>query len=56
MQENRLIEILRNHKLRVTECRLAVLDQFIVAGHALSQRDLEENQIQFDRVTLYRTL
>lgn len=48
--------ILRNHKLRVTNCRLDVLEMFADRGHALSQKDLENQLTQYDRVTLYRTL
>ncbi|XOV94287.1 MAG: Fur family transcriptional regulator [Bacteroidota bacterium] len=50
------IEILKNHNLRVTDCRIAVLQQFMKTDHALSQSDLDENCSGFDRVTLYRTL
>ncbi len=56
MQHAHLISILRQHQLRITDCRLAVLEQFINAGHALSQKDLEIEHAGFDRVTLYRTL
>lgn len=49
-------EILKEHKLRITDCRLDVLDLFISRGHALSQKDLEDELTEYDRVTLYRTL
>ncbi|MEO9966854.1 MAG: transcriptional repressor [Reichenbachiella sp.] len=49
-------EILKKHGLRVTDCRLDVLDLFINKSQALSQKDLEENLAAYDRVTLYRTL
>lgn len=54
--ENELRKILKNHQLRVTECRLAVMEYFIQSGNALSQGDLENHFTEFDRVTLYRTL
>lgn len=50
------ISILKNHNLRVTDCRIAVLQHFMKTDHALSQGDLEANYAEFDRVTLYRTL
>lgn len=49
-------EILKRHGMRVTDCRLDVLDLFINRKQALSQKDLEENLTAYDRVTLYRTL
>lgn len=49
-------EILKKHGMRITDCRLDVLDLFINQQRALSQKDLEENLTAYDRVTLYRTL
>ncbi|UXX77685.1 transcriptional repressor [Reichenbachiella carrageenanivorans] len=49
-------EILKRHGMRVTDCRLDVLDLFINSRQALSQKDLEEKLTAYDRVTLYRTL
>ncbi|WP_456461578.1 Fur family transcriptional regulator [Reichenbachiella sp.] len=48
--------ILKKHSLRVTDCRLDVLELFIKNEKALSQKDLEDSLINYDRVTLYRTL
>jgi Fur family ferric uptake transcriptional regulator len=49
--------ILQSHKLRITDCRLEIIQEFLDKSIALSHADLEEklNQ-QFDRVTIYRTL
>jgi Fur family transcriptional regulator, ferric uptake regulator len=51
------LSILQSHKLRVTDCRLDIIQEFLAKNVALSHSDLEEtlNQ-QFDRVTIYRTL
>jgi Fur family ferric uptake transcriptional regulator len=49
-------KLLKNHKLRITDCRIDVLDQFFNTRHALSFKDLEEELKDYDRVTLYRTL
>lgn len=49
--------ILRDSKLRLTPCRLAVLEYFNKASHALSHAMIEEKlQQNYDRVTIYRTL
>ena len=48
--------LLRDASLRVTDCRVAVLDAFLTRGYALSHAELEHELAQFDRVTLYRTL
>lgn len=48
--------ILKEHKLRVTDCRLDVLELFVKSDHALSQKDLEDHLTAYDRVTLFRTL
>ena len=50
-------KILKRNRLRLTNCRIAVLDGFISSEHALSHADLEkELKDKFDRVTIYRTL
>ena len=50
-------EILRNHKLKITETRLLVLDAFSKKSYAMSHSDLEMVlESKLDRVTLYRTL
>ena len=48
--------LLKSHKLRITDCRIDVLENFYKNDHALSFKDLEENLEDYDRVTLYRTL
>jgi len=48
--------ILKTHKLRVTEGRVDVLEFFIRQNKTLSFRDLEDEFTDSDRVTLYRTL
>ena len=50
-------ELLKSHKLKVTEARTLVLDAFSDKNYALSHSELEtilDNKL--DRVTLYRTL
>lgn len=49
-------KILKSHKLRITDCRIDVLENFYKTDHALSFKDLEETLKDYDRVTLYRTL
>ncbi|MFN3998845.1 Fur family transcriptional regulator [Algoriphagus sp.] len=51
------LTILQSHKLRITDCRLDIIQEFLAKNVALSHSDLEDtlNQ-QFDRVTIYRTL
>jgi Fur family ferric uptake transcriptional regulator len=49
-------KLLKNHALRITDCRIDVLEQFYKASHALSFKDLEKDLEEYDRVTLYRTL
>lgn len=47
---------LKNHDLRITDCRIDVLEFFFKSSYALSFSDLEESLAEYDRVTLYRTL
>lgn len=56
MSQDNLKSILKNHSLRITECRLDVIQYFLDEKSALSQGDLENKLTQYDRVTLYRTL
>lgn len=49
-------KLLKGHTLRVTDCRIDVLQRFYNSTHALSFKDLEESLGDYDRVTLYRTL
>ena len=49
--------ILKQFKLRNTDCRIDILDLFLDKDFALSNADIEENvNKSFDRVTVYRTL
>ena len=56
MSETNLKSILKSHDLRITDCRMDVMQFFIDTKGALSQGDLESKFTQYDRVTLYRTL
>lgn len=56
MNQGRLKEILKEHNLRITNCRLDVMEFFMEENRALSQGDLETKFNNYDRVTLYRTL
>ena len=49
-------DILKNHKLRVTDGRKEILNYFLQKENALSYKDLEDRFNTLDRVTLYRTL
>jgi len=49
-------QLLRQHQLRITGARVAVLEQFVYSRHALTHADLEAALSAYDRVTLYRTL
>jgi len=56
MEATNLKAILKTYGLRVTDCRLGVIQLFLETKGALSQGDLESKFKQYDRVTLYRTL
>jgi Fur family ferric uptake transcriptional regulator len=56
MKYSEIKQALKNHKLRITDCRVDVLDLFIKKGKALSFKELEDELKEYDRVTLYRTL
>jgi len=49
-------KLLKSHNLRITDCRIDVLERFYSNDHALSFKNLEEDLEDYDRVTLYRTL
>ena len=49
-------KLLKNHNLRITDCRIDVLERFYSNDHALTFKDLEKDLEDYDRVTLYRTL
>jgi len=49
--------ILQAHHLRITDCRVAIIREFLDKSIALSHSDLEDTlNKEFDRVTIYRTL
>ncbi len=55
--EQEIKNILKDFKLRNTNCREEILDVFLQRDFALSHADLETNISEtFDRVTVYRTL
>lgn len=56
MEQDQLKQTLKQHGLRVTDCRVEVLAFFSSHEHALSSRDLENSLSSYDRVTLFRTL
>lgn len=56
MKYSELRHILKNHKLRITDCRMDVLEFFLDQKKALSMKNLEDHFKGYDRVTLYRTL
>ena len=56
MKYSELKQNLKTHKLRITDCRMDVLEFFQQKKRALSFKDLEDKFHEYDRVTLYRTL
>ncbi len=56
MKYSELKKSLKNHKLRITDCRMDVLEYFQEHTKAVSIKDLEDKFQEYDRVTLYRTL
>jgi len=48
--------ILRNKNLRVTPFRKEVLEIFLNNEHAISIQHIEDALVEFDRITLYRTI
>ena len=51
------LQILQSHRLRITDCRLVIIQEFLDKNVALSHADLEDTlNKKFDRVTIYRTL
>lgn len=53
---SKAVEILKNHKLRVTDNRLGLVQLFLNTDVALSSSDIERSLPKIDRVTLYRTI
>ena len=50
-------DILKDHRLRITDNRQAILEHFLTFDHAISHADIENKLGSgFDRVTIYRTL
>ena len=57
MVSEQLDDLLKDHKLRNTQNRAAILDVFVKHESALSHADIEERLGEaIDRVTIYRTL
>lgn len=56
MKYSDLKQILKSHQLRVTDCRMDILEYFLNHEKALSFKNLEDQFAGYDRVTLYRTL
>lgn len=56
MKYSDLKKTLKKHALRITDCRMDVLEIFQNTTHALSFKYLENELREYDRVTLYRTL
>ena len=55
--ENSSRDILSKRGLRLTKCRISVLNMFLEKKHALTHGDIENTlKDEYDRVTLYRTL
>ncbi len=51
------LSILKDHKLRITDCRIEIINEFLEKRVALSHGDLEDAlDNHFDRVTIYRSL
>lgn len=50
------MRILKEKNLRTTPFRKEVLQIFLEADHAISVNDIEEQLVDFDRITLYRTI
>lgn len=48
--------ILKKHDLRVTQFRIDVLNLFYGSKKALSANEIEQQMLESDRITLYRTL
>lgn len=56
MKYSELKRSLKSHKLRITDCRMDILEYFQQQRKALTFKDLEDKFHEYDRVTLYRTL
>ena len=55
--KNSSIDILKKRGLRITKCRISILNLFIENKHALTHSDIEQSlSDSYNRVTLYRTL
>ncbi len=50
------ISILKSHNLRITDCRVDVIEFFMDSKSALSLVDLANQFPKYDKVTLYRTI
>lgn len=56
MEDDKIKNILKSHKLRITNGRIDILAFFIRENRTLSFKNLEDEFKDSDRVTLYRTL
>lgn len=56
MNKENLQELLKERGLKATPMRMAVLEILEESKHARSQSELQDILVDFDRVTLYRTL
>ena len=55
--ESTILNLLKEHELRITNSRMDTLRVFVSNHFALSQPELEKNLgDEYDRVTIYRTL
>lgn len=56
MNHEMIENLLHENQLRITRCRIDILQFFLQSSFALSAKDLENKFPQYDRVTVYRTL
>ncbi len=56
MNSVEIIEILKSHKLRITDCRIDTLGVFTESPGAYTFSELEVELNHYDRVTVYRTI
>jgi Fur family ferric uptake transcriptional regulator len=56
MKNDEITAILKNHALRITDCRIDTFGIFLQYPGAHTFREIEEELPQHDRVTVYRTL
>ena len=50
------VDILNRHKLKRTSCREGIIEVVMAASHALSEKEIREQQAgNYDRTTFYRS-